>query len=216
MNIVTWNTQGDPRNDQNKLTQLDYYLQNFDYVLIQEAGALAGVNNLTINYINYSVIGAGQVGAYNNRCGTAILTRRNFDNANFYTLPNSTGRFGITVRDSLTDTYVSTLHSESSPRAAYDRSSFCKYLYESLGADARIIIGGDFNCNPPVNPYNVNTTSRPYLWSISSTNQATQLSGYELDYFLYNNLIITNLNIGPTLGNRFTGGSDHKSIMINF
>jgi endonuclease/exonuclease/phosphatase (EEP) superfamily protein YafD len=182
--ITTWNSQGDPRNRPDKTSKLDRHVEECDYVMLQEASNLATDGNFGGN----AVVGYPQAGAFNPRCGTAIVIG---DRCSGYEeevpvyLQMGTGRLAPVVRDDGSGYFIATLHAESSERANGDRTGLLSELHRRYGDEAGIIVGGDFNAVPEGDSVVVGSSTRGHTWNIARSRRTTQKSGNELDYFYY-------------------------------
>lgn len=188
--IVTWNSRGNPINNVAKRNELDGLLVANDFVLLQEAGDLASeITYSTLAGAQYRVIGVPQAGAFNPRCGTAILTisTRNILGFGYRSLMSSNGRFGIFAIDGLSRTLIGTLHANSARNAAADRTGFLQYLYKKYINAFDMVIGADFNIPPLANPLNVGTRKREQNWDVHAVGVDTHFGNprnSELDYFV--------------------------------
>ncbi|MDE1150384.1 MAG: endonuclease/exonuclease/phosphatase family protein [Azospirillaceae bacterium] len=215
LSFVTWNSQGDPRNSPAKTAQLNNLLTAHGYVLVQEAGALAAQASYTVLGVQYTILSEQQAGAFNNRCGTAILTRRNFVAFAPYTLPNSNGRFGLSLRDTGMGVIVGTLHSNAAANAGVDRTGFLQHLDRNANGGP-VMVGGDFNAVPPPNPFNIGTFARPDIWEVYASGGPTQFpGGLELDYFIGRGVVVAGAVARDTPGVAAgSAGSDHKWVTV--
>lgn len=260
LKLVTWNSLGNPcskdimRHGGVKGDMLVTLLKDYDYVLLQEAGTIIDEEKDVTKYLrsehglDVQLRGMPQAGAKNPRCTTAIASRYGFpDNEVFYyTLPSATGRFGmlITVNWAGKNVGIGTLHTEASKGAAGDQTAFLKSLEGKMIDESKakgiaenfqscdcIIIGGDFNNEPPNPPSDdlsgttssgasikIGTRWRSVTWKVHSPTVSSHYSKSDpnqnkvFDYFVSRGVkdqgtVIVDPSSGPLEG---SAGSDHK------
>lgn len=143
--IATWNMQGSPFNNVNRQAMLNQLLATHEVVLLQECGDLASQHE----YNGFIVHGNPQIGAFNNRCGLAILYRGDSPieglGQEYF---SNTGRLLLWIQ--FDKVFIACVHCESSDNAGTDRSAAAEVMLtvSKEAFDGKIIIGGDFNVQP--------------------------------------------------------------------
>lgn len=206
--ICTWNSQGNPNNDETKLAVLRSLYNQNDVLLIQECGALDTSvldNQATIHLVE-------QAGSMNNRCSSCIIAHRSLRTLGSIALPSGTGRFMIGVVFNHLNIY--TLHAQSGAGAA-DLSIIQQ-------CEEPFVLGGDMNCAPEnlfqrqgyTRVQQIGSVSRPVgEYRIAHSSLTTHPgSNSELDYFLYSPAY---LNHGKVYRYGVRGG-DHHPVYTEF
>ncbi|AKJ28539.1 endonuclease/exonuclease/phosphatase family protein [Caldimonas brevitalea] len=175
LSILTWNTQGDPRNDPEKDAILQSLCLTYDVVLLQECGRLAEQRI----YAGKQIHGQAQAGALNPRCSTAVVAN-GCVGAGVWT-GSSSGRSAVWVK--IRDVVIASIHCESGGIGMTDLRR-CMRQMATIGP--KIIIGGDFNCSfaPDEELVNAGTTGRPVEFSLHTQPRPTHSGGGILDHFV--------------------------------
>lgn len=203
VSIVTWNTQGDPLNNNQKANCLTQLCNNNNIVLLQECGHLAG----RASFAGKTILGGYQAGAYNDRCAVAILYDRALFDAGEPMYFSDTGRPGLFVEDQ--NLVVGTIHATSGGVGARDVTPFAQALARTTNKN--FVIGGDLNTDFQVPLINVGSDTRRIDLEVYQPNQPTQQSGARIDGFLAHGTQPTGT---MTVGANCV--SDHYHVSINF
>jgi len=213
MVITTWNSQGDPTGEPDKLVILWNLLQLSDVVMIQECGNMV---NLGL-FPGIKMVYQEQTGALNHRCSTCILAHDPIYSRDEHGyLRSGNGRWLI-IAD-YKGYVVSTLHANAYIGGANDVAdalrAMSKYGYW--------IMGGDMNCTPnelylshkgPCSPPYIcsGTSTRPgVIGKIVSSGLSTHPgTDKELDYFV----ISPNISAKKIQMQTYIGG-DHHPVTI--
>ena len=209
LSIATWNSRGNPANDNDKLAVLNCLFREHRIILIQECGGLSRSNLPP----GASIIASDHVGAYHNRCNSCIISDQLLQNVGSFTLPSSNGR-ACTYGNYGQGLIVGTLHANAHYDAAHDAAGALAQLSHEF-PNMPVILGGDFNAEPidlstgRTRSKLVGTTSRGVGFHIASPGVSTHTSGRTLDFFVLNSQLIS-----KNTRTHFTnGGSDHKPVM---
>lgn len=219
-NIITWNSRGNPVNDQDKLSVLASILNGiYDVILLQECGRLnqADITNIRNGYHFYS---SPHAGAHNLRCNSCIITRGRLTNVSRIDLPSANGRACIV--GTYNNVLIGTLHSNANNAAACDAASVASRI-RRYSNGLPIIIGGDFNVEPfdltltgnlayRTRRRQVGTASRRADYSIACPPSNTHTSRNIYDYFMYTGRI----RFSDTRTLLRNGGSDHLPVKSTY
>lgn len=192
LRIVSWNTRGNPTNNQNKLRTLRYLMASNDIILIQEAGTLYNTRHLIPMPAGSGIYHATHAGARNPRCNTVIITTRgHLRNFRLIYLPSGTGRSCLVGEYSYQGNYIliGTMHAAAFGAGAFDSNTLVsRLLAQTLYP---FVIGGDFNADPERFRSNrtrtrvTGSSSRPGPSFYSSSAGPTHTSGNTLDHFVF-------------------------------
>ena len=209
MKVCTWNTQGDPTQDEGKNAVLRRLYDENDILFLQECGRLQHIN---IDQNHLCVV--EQAGAFNIRCSTCVITKFPVHFGHFL-LPSGTGRSCIFfVHDGIA---YATLHAESGGAAMADVNYVIKQMQ---GNRMQYVIGGDMNCTPLQLSRDaghrslwIGTQNRGIPAAVSSPQANTHPSSMAvLDYFVHSqNLVFRN-----TQRYFLRGNSDHFPVITEF
>lgn len=209
MSICTWNTQGNPTNDDDKLQILKSLWERCDVLLLQECGRLDISELEGVKEFIYDE----PAGAYNIRCSTALISKRKARRIKTYYLQSSTGRSVLTAQ--IGDILVGTLHAQSGAGAvdAFQAAS-------AMAVRGNFILGGDFNFlkwNVIIGSggrrmnrrqINLRTKSRPLVVNHLTPSLPTHEKGGILDFF------ITSRRIRGRIERHHKRGGDHYPIIL--
>ena len=206
--ICTWNTRGDPTQNQGKRAVLDALWRDCDFVLLQECGNLAD----RFRFGTPDIAHAEQAGAFNIRCSTAIISKHGWASEEQVYLPSGTGRSAIVAN--FNGFAIATLHAISGGVGAQDLAP----LAQMLSRQGPYVIGGDFNVS--VDSAALTTTRRQIVMGSERTRLTpfykapalpSHTGGNRLDYFVYEGVIMHDVQRYMT-----TGGSDHYPVIGYF
>ena len=206
--IATWNSRGNPANDEGKKQVLADLFRRAHIVLIQECGQLVWPGAWVYRSIH--------AGAFNERCNSCIISKVELKAPSLGTLPSSNGRAFShgTVKDAEGSFVVATLHANASYDAALDGRTALQEL-SSVYKDAPIVVGGDFNVEPiylsaeGTRSVHVGSSTRGCDFHVACTSGPAHTSGHLLDYFVLNPLLASE-NTQPY---HLWGGSDHRPVL---
>lgn len=183
MRICTWNSQGNPFHDRNKLTIFNTMRGAYDVLLIQECGNI--VENLR-HQCNY--LYGEQAGGGNRRCSLCIISKKAFVNISPSEISSGSGRPALGIKVDNINIY--TLHALSG-NGIPDVVNLFSNVREPF------VIGGDMNCStddfrrqhgmPPTNYVFSGSHSRPGNAGelITAERMTHPGSNAELDYFIF-------------------------------
>ncbi|AZZ93261.1 endonuclease [Hahella sp. KA22] len=213
MRVATWNSQGNPTSSDSKIKILSNLLNECDIILIQECGGLsqASLDSVSTQKWLYS---CEQVGAFNNRCTTCIISKQVPVAHGCIYLQTDTGRSSLyaTFGEGFT---VLTFHANAGGRGAADAQLVGQHAVGKIPGN--FIIGGDFNCVPfdlssRRNIIRIGSNSRgKELRIVSSGSNTHPGSHHELDYFL----VSENIDVRNVAKYHMQGG-DHYPVIMEF
>lgn len=111
--ILSWNTKGDPRTDPVKIAAFNSYLPSYDYVLLQQCGALANLTDYNLGK-PYQCCGVLHVGSKHAVNAVAALSIHQFTRVDDIDLQNNAGKCSALIQDEVCKKrYIGMIYTES-------------------------------------------------------------------------------------------------------
>ena len=188
MTICTWNSQGNPLNNDDKTRILQQLYCRYDVLLLQECGNLNIYINSGVNVVDGDYLYRPQAGAFNIRCSSCIISKLPIKHTTSQYLQSGSGRSMIGAFLTQEKINIYNIHAVSGGIGAADVISSLNHCQSPF------ILGGDMNCTPDSLKSRGRSNNRSLLIGTSSryknvilatTGMHTTKSFKEYDYFIH-------------------------------